>query len=185
MPDILILTGPPGAGKVDVALALGDRYDRVAHIDIDVLRRFVMPTGYVPSTRSGPARDRQYRLARRNACSLARNFLEERFGVIITDALGPDSLSLYVDLLCGADTPIHVVQLLPTLATCEERDADRRNSPRPSSAIARDYLKYVEAAESFRGATIDNTSMSVQEAADRVQALTTAGESIVWSPKPA
>ena len=46
MAEILILTGPPGSGKSSVALALADRYDRVAHINVDTQRHFVTPTGY-------------------------------------------------------------------------------------------------------------------------------------------
>jgi len=42
MPDILILTGPPGSGKSAVAEALGERYDRVAHVQTELLRRFVV-----------------------------------------------------------------------------------------------------------------------------------------------
>ncbi len=39
-----------------------------------------------------------------------------------------------------------------------------------------------EAAGEFAGATIDSTGLSVYEAADKVQALTTSGESLVWTP---
>jgi chloramphenicol 3-O-phosphotransferase len=182
MPDVLILTGPTGAGKTAVAEALGDRYDRVAHIQIEVLRRFITPTGFVPSTRRGAARDRQYALARRNASALARNFLAERFGAIIEDAMWPDSLALYLEELTLAGFPIHVVQLLPSLEACQAREAQRRRSRRLSAAVARDYEEYAATARALTVATIDSTRLSVQETADRVQALTTAGESLVSAP---
>ena len=34
----------------------------------------------------------------------------------------------------------------------------------------------------FAGVTIDNTDLSPYETADRVQALTTSGKSLVWRP---
>ena len=86
MADILILTGPPGSGKSAVAEALGERYDRVAHVEAEVLRRFITPTGFAKPHQ--PERAHQYRLGVRNACALARNFIEERFGVQVHFELG-------------------------------------------------------------------------------------------------
>ena len=41
MPEVLILTGPPGAGKSTVAEALAERYDRVALVSLDALHEFI------------------------------------------------------------------------------------------------------------------------------------------------
>src|SRR5258707_6581095 len=98
MADILILTGPPGAGKTTVAEALADRYDRVAHIEVDTLRHFVTPTGYVPPSRGGVAWERQNALAVRNASSLAANFIAEIYVVMIDDVvITPANLSAYIE----------------------------------------------------------------------------------------
>ena len=101
MPDVLILTGPPAAGKSSVAQALAERYDRVAHIEVDTLRHFITPTGYVPP---GPARLRTPAGAGdRNACALARNFIAERIAVIIDDVVVTRAdCRLYLDALKSA-----------------------------------------------------------------------------------
>jgi chloramphenicol 3-O-phosphotransferase len=182
VPDILILTGPPGAGKSTVAEALADRYDRVAHIKVDDLRHMITPTGYVPPTRPGPAWERQNRLAVRNACALARNFIGERIGVMIDDVIiGAEDLAGYVEELKPCAVPVHFVRLMPTLAECERRDrarGARRVAPGRVAAVYRE----MEAAGAFAGVTIDSTKLSAQEASDRVQAATTTGQSIVWAP---
>ena len=181
MPEVLILTGPPASGKSTVAQALAERYDRVAHIEVDVLRHFVTPTGFIAAGR--PGFERQQALATRNAASLARNFLEERFAVIIDDVVMDQAdLSAYVDALKPAAFAVHFVRLLPRLDVCLQRNAGReegRMLPERIEKVWRDF----EAARAFAGATIDSSDLSPYATADRLQALTTSGESLVWSPR--
>jgi chloramphenicol 3-O-phosphotransferase len=165
-----------------VAEALAERYDRVAHVQVDVLRHFITPTGYVPPTRGGVAWERQNHLAVRNACSLARNFIEERFGVIIDDVVtGPEALGWYIEGLKACAVPVHFIRLMPSLEECERRDKARDEARVAPGRVAAVYAE-MEASGAFAGATIDSTNLAPQESADRVQALTTAGESIVWAP---
>jgi adenylate kinase family enzyme len=39
MADIVLLSGPPASGKTTVARLLSERYDRVAHVDVNALWR--------------------------------------------------------------------------------------------------------------------------------------------------
>jgi chloramphenicol 3-O-phosphotransferase len=178
MPDVLILTGPHGAGKSTVADALAERYDRVAHIDVNVLRNFVAPTGRGPSE----TRDRLYALGVTNACAVALNFLAERIAVIIDDVVVTRAdLDRYVEGLKPAGDSIHYVRLLPGLEVCQARNAERAADRQPPSRVEATWRRCVAAGE-IGGATIDSSALSVYEAADRLQALTTSGESIVWRP---
>jgi len=180
LPDVLILTGPPGAGKSTVAAALADRYDRVAHIDVDTLRHFITPTGYVAPGK--PGFERQQALATRNACALARNFLQERIAVIIDDVvITKGGLDFYLEELRPAETSVHYVRLLPSLEACKARNGERREGRIQADRIETVWREF-EAAGEIGGATIDSSKLDAYETADRLQALTTSGESIVWRP---
>jgi chloramphenicol 3-O-phosphotransferase len=179
--DILIITGAPGAGKTTVAEALAERYDRVAHIQVDVLRHFVTPTAYASPARGGPAWETQRSLAIRNACDLARNFIEARFGVIIDDVVGPQGLAAYLEGLEPVAVPVHFVRLMPRLEVCEERDRARREE-RVAPGRVQVVHAFLESAGEHAGATIDNSDLSPQAAADKLQELTSTGRSLVWRP---
>jgi chloramphenicol 3-O-phosphotransferase len=177
MPEVLILTGPPGAGKSSVAQALAERYDRVAHVDVDTLRHFITPTGYIAPGK--PGFQRQQALAVRNACSLARNFLEERIAVIVDDVvIGTPDLERYLSGLQDSGCTVHYVRLLPSLDVCQARNVARREGRQPSERVERVWREF-EAAGPFAGVTIDSSALDAHTTADKLQALTTSGESLV------
>jgi adenylate kinase family enzyme len=181
--EVLILTGPPAAGKSTVARALAERYDRVAHIPVDALREFITPTGYVPPWGPPAAWQRQQALATRNACALAANFLAERFAVIIDDVvITKEALSAYVEGLKPAGAPIHYVRLLPRLDVCLARNKVRRQWERLRPSRIETVYRDFAAAGDIGGATVDSSVLSAYETADRLQALTTSGESLIWAP---
>ncbi|HEX5368374.1 MAG TPA: ATP-binding protein [Dehalococcoidia bacterium] len=181
MPDVLILTGPPGSGKSSAAQALASRYDRVAHIRVDQLDEFIAPTGHVHPWGKPEVWRHQRRLDIRNACCIALNFLAERFAVIVDDTLTTaEEATWYRDGLRDAGVPVHLIRLLPRLEVCLQRNAGRDSRERMRPSHVETAYRQVEALQMPGAPTIDNSQMSPDVTADRLQALTTSGESIVW-----
>ena len=181
MADVLILTGPPGAGKSSVAVALAERYDRVAHIDVDTLRHFITPTSFAPAGQ--PGFKRQQALATRNACAVALNFLQDRIAAIIDDVvIEHEHFDQYLDGLRAAGVPLHFVRLLPSLEVCQERNRSRPRDERLRPQRVALMHGLFLAAGKTGGVMVDSGGLTAYETADRLQALTTSGQSIVWRP---
>lgn len=124
-PEIWLVTGIPGAGKTTVARALAERLDRSAVIEGDALRRWIVRGAEWPADGAlqGEA-ERQYELAIRNMCLLARSYAEAGFTpfldlVVVTRY----HLEAFRGYLRGAR--LRLVVLAPAVEVTVERDRAR------------------------------------------------------------
>lgn len=118
---ILIITGPPAAGKSTIGPLLANRLARCAVIDVDWLRRMVAQPHSAPWR--GTAGMAQLRLGTRNACAVARNCADAEFAVVILDVLTDETADIYQTEL--ADLKPKIVLLLPVLTEALQRNQTR------------------------------------------------------------
>lgn len=118
---ILILTGPPAAGKSTLGPLIASQLERCAVIDVDRVRLMVAQP-HVPPW-SGEEGMRQLRLGVDNACLLAHNFVKEGFHVVILDVLTTETAGIYRSKLVTLEHQI--VLLLPTLEQSLQRNRER------------------------------------------------------------
>lgn len=118
---ILILTGPPAAGKSTLGPLIAKRLQRCAVIDVDRLRTMVAQPHIPPWL--GEEGMAQLILGAKNACTLARTFVAEGYDVVILDVLTNETAAIYHAIL--KLLPHQIVLLLPSLEVSLLRNQQR------------------------------------------------------------
>ncbi len=167
--QLVIISGPPHAGKSTTAEALCQRYDRMLHIDVAVLRAFLRMGRLRPWDDSSEAR-RQRELFIATATDMARRFLDAGYGVVIDDVILETDLRTYREGLAGVEVPVHFVVLLPALDVLlaqETRQFDRVRALHERFA-------------SWKGVEVINPDdLAPELVADRVMALAAEGRALL------
>ena len=121
-PFVLVLAGPPGAGKSTVARLVAARFERSACVESDWFFTTVV-NGFIPPWELASA-DQNRTLLRAAAASAAR-FAAGGYATVLDGVFGPWHLDDLRAELAPAAVPISYVVLRPTLDTVLERATGR------------------------------------------------------------
>jgi chloramphenicol 3-O-phosphotransferase len=176
MSQIVILSGPSGAGKTGVAEALCERYDRTVHLETDLFYGALRMGALHPM--HARAR-RQNVMVSRAVARAASAYAQDLFAVFIDGVIGRELLAVYLEELDGAGVPVHFVLLLPSLEETMRRSGDRARNPALAEDDHRRLYEMFTQMPGFAGCTIDNSGMSALETADLVMEACGRGDCLV------
>ncbi|MEX2247329.1 MAG: hypothetical protein WEC75_11660 [Dehalococcoidia bacterium] len=179
MSQIVIVSGPPGAGKSTVCDLLCERYDRTVHLLTDEAYGWIR-MGFIEPWKPGSLT--QNLTVSRAAARAATAFAQARYGVFVDGVIGPQHLPVYLEELQAGGVPVHYAVLLPSLDETKRRALNlEKQILGADDMFARVYAMFADQPASA-GCTIDSTSLSAQQTADRVMDACGRGDCLVYTP---
>lgn len=175
MPDLIVVTGPPGAGKSTVAAVLVDGFARSALVSGDVFFGFLAAGAVTPWL---PEADDQNAVVTRAAAGAAGR-LATAMTVVYDGVVGPWFLPTFAEAAVLPDVGLHYVVLLPALDVCLERVRTRVGHGFSDDAAARHmYGQFADADLDARHLLADPPADATRCAA-RIRRLVDAGSLLV------
>jgi adenylate kinase family enzyme len=166
---LLVITGPPAAGKTTAARALACEHSPGVHLHADDFWAFIV-AGYIEPWL--PASHAQNEAVIRAVCDTARQFADGGFHVVLDGVVGPWFLDELVARCDPRQMHVDYAILLPSLPVLLERLAGRTGHGFTSEAAAQQmHAEFVEAGQAHDRHVIDTTGLTTE---DVLTALRTA-----------
>ncbi len=179
---VLIVTGPPGAGKSTVAPLVAARLGPlVATIEADWFWTIVT-AGFIPPWE--PTSNDQNRTVLRSVISAAAEMATGGYQVLIDGVIGPWHLPVVTDVLESRGVDLDYVVLRPDLETCLDRARARATGqarvpdhpPLTASGPIRHMWNEFGHLGRYESHVIDTSRLDHEASADEVRRALVAGE---------
>jgi thymidylate kinase len=164
--QVIILTGPPGAGKSTIGKILASKLEKSAIVSADDMRDMVK-NGRAEVC--GKGWEEQLLLGEKNAVCLTRNFYESGFNVILDDVLLNSKFEFYYKNLNNCNLKIFL--LMPNKEVLAKRDLERGEcAMKERSTFLHDkFSEFVKKEKRF--IVIDSSKQTKEETAEEIMKI--------------
>jgi len=169
---VVIVAGPPGAGKTTVAKLVADRFDKAVCVEADWFWATIV-RGFVPPWK--PEADAQNRVVLGAVASASAAMAVGGYAVVLDGVFGPWYLDIVTDRLEAAGATVDYFVLRPArgvaLARATARQGEERVPGRPALTDERPILHMWDQFSdvgAHQSRVIDNTNLSPQAVAEMI-----------------
>lgn len=168
MSDVLVVTGPPGAGKSTVARVVAKGFDKAVHLHTDDFYAWIV-SGYVEPW--DPASQDQNVTVVDAIALVAKRFADGGYTVVLDGIVGPWFLDPFRAI--GASYAL----LLPPVEVAHARAAARVDHPLPDLAVVGQmHAQLTARLDGYEQHVVDNAELTVEETAAEVRRRFDSGD---------
>jgi len=164
--SLIVLTGPPGAGKTTIAAMLAQRYTPSVHLHADDFWHFIR-SGAIPPYL--PHAHQQNRVVITALARVAATYTAGGYHVIVDGIIGPWFIEPFCAAADLAPEQIHYLVLRPdeatTLHRAIHRGSDALTATEPVQGM---YAQFVDLGP-YERHVIDSTTLDPAATAERIQ----------------
>ncbi|MGC2484853.1 MAG: AAA family ATPase [Acidimicrobiales bacterium] len=177
-PFLLILTGPPGAGKTTLAPLVAGHFSPSVVIEGDALWANVV-RGFIDPWE--PAAHEQNRVLVGASIAAATTLVRGGYATILSGHLGPWFLDELRGDLAVVGAPVMYVVVRPTLDVCLARCVQRQSDPRHAGALSdvaviRHLYEEYSDLDAYDAHVVDTSKLDADDAASIILRVMSSGD---------